>query len=293
MKSKLSRRQFLRVALGAGAAIGARPALADVVDLKQSLLTIPVEVIGDWGGSIPESARRVILWMRAACLRGVRTLSDRQPERLRIEDRSSGPPAIWLHPDPATTAWAIVDISARDWSKLAYQFGHELGHIFANSWNVAAWPRPPCQWLEEALVEAFSVRGLGRLAQDWSSDPPFPGDNAFSGAIAQYRADLVARYRAASAAEGGDNLPLWFAAHRGDIEVHGGVRDLLGPVVLALAAEYETDVGCVEDLGALNRWPERSALPIGDYLSKWRTSCAEIAAPGRLPDHVQQWLGVT
>lgn len=29
------------------------------------------------------------------------------------------------------------------------------------------------------LVEAFSLRGLGRLAEAWEKDPPFAGDDAF------------------------------------------------------------------------------------------------------------------
>src|ERR1700720_4434692 len=57
-----------------------------------------------------------------------------------------------------------VDIGEGDWSKLAYQFGHELGHVMANSWQPHAKPKVPCQWLEEALVEALSTlaRGIGR-----------------------------------------------------------------------------------------------------------------------------------
>ncbi|TGV77099.1 hypothetical protein EN792_050245, partial [Mesorhizobium sp. M00.F.Ca.ET.149.01.1.1] len=35
------------------------------------------------------------------------------------------------------------------------------------SWQADAKPAPPCQWLEEAMVEAFSLHGLGRLAKDW------------------------------------------------------------------------------------------------------------------------------
>jgi hypothetical protein len=105
-----------------------------------TLLTAPLEIAGSWGGSLPQAARQVVLRMRAACLTGVTLLSDRQPTRLRVEDHSSGPPAIWLHTDPPTTAWIIVDIGARDWSQLAYQFGHELGHVLCNSWNVAAHP---------------------------------------------------------------------------------------------------------------------------------------------------------
>jgi hypothetical protein len=74
---------------------------------------------------------------------------------LRIQANRSGLPAIWLHPDGSRVAWVIVDAGERDWSKLAYQFGHELGHVLDDSWSLQARPAPPCQWLEEVLVEAF------------------------------------------------------------------------------------------------------------------------------------------
>jgi hypothetical protein len=54
---------------------------------------------GREGHMLPRSADQVVERMRHACLDGVRLLSDRQP------------------------------ISFQDWSKLAYQFGHELGHV--------------------------------------------------------------------------------------------------------------------------------------------------------------------
>jgi hypothetical protein len=192
-----------------------------MAEAKITLLTAPVEIVGPWGDSLPQAARQVVLWMRAACLAGVELKSDRQPERLRIEDHTSGPPAIWLHAQPPTTAWVIVDIGTRDWCKLAYQFGHELGHVFANSWNAAAWPRPPCQWLEESLVEAFSIRGLGHLADEWARDPPFYGDAAFSGAIRQYRSDLIERYRKAGGGIEGAALAGWLRARRGLRSGHG------------------------------------------------------------------------
>jgi hypothetical protein len=33
------------------------------------------------------------------------------------------------------------------------------------------------------------------------------------------------------------------------------------PAIVTVLTETETDPGCVEDLGALNRWPERSGVP--------------------------------
>src|SRR5579862_5948154 len=48
-------------------------------------------------------------------------------------------------------------------------------------------------------------------------------------------------------------------------------------------ADMEADKACVEDLGAVNRWPARGAVPVEEYLRLWQASCAEIHATGRLP----------
>ena len=93
---------------------------------QMTLLTAPIELAGDWGASTPEDALIVLSRTREVCLTGIRLLSDDQPAALRVESRSSGPPHVWLQ--SATQAHVVVDGTARDWGRMAYQFGHELGH---------------------------------------------------------------------------------------------------------------------------------------------------------------------
>lgn len=260
---------------------------------SSSLLSAPIELAGDWGHMVPRSADQIVERMRHACLDGVRLLSDRQPTRLRVDEHTSGPPAVWLHPDGSTMAWIIVDIGERDWSKLAYQFGHELGHVMANSWQPHAKPKPPCQWIEEALVEAFSLRGLGRLAVGWKQNPPFVGDNEFGSAIASYRQNIVQRYGALANEQGFSRDPAkWFAQHRSEIEVPG-----LNPFAQAacptILGEYEHTPSCVEALGALNRWPGRTGVPIEHYFQEWVASCAELEASPLLPIRLRDMLGIS
>src|SRR5436190_10729964 len=107
--------------------------LSPPIQVAETLLSAPIELAGDWGHMIPRAADQVVERTRNACLDGVRLLSDRQPTRLRVDKHASGPPAVWLHPDGSSMAWIIVDIGERAWSQLAYQFGHELGHVLANS----------------------------------------------------------------------------------------------------------------------------------------------------------------
>jgi hypothetical protein len=248
-----------------------------------TLLTAPIELAGDWGHTPPRAADQVVERMRHACLDGVRLLSDRQPTRLRVDEHTSGQPAIWLHPDGSSMAWIIVDIGERDWSKLAYQFGHELGHVMANSWQPDAKPAPPCQWLEEAIVEAFSLRGLGSLAKDWKENPPFPGDNAFGDAIAQYRDNIIRGYTALADGQGlSRDAAAWFADHRSEIEIPG-LNPFAQAMSVTILAEYDRAPDCIEALGALNRWPGRTGIPMAEYLRRWEQSCRELQASPQLP----------
>lgn len=257
-----------------------------------SLRTAPIEVTGDWGRSLPGSAQSVVTRMRDVSLDGLALLSDRQPARIRVDAHISGPPHIWLHFDGTPIAWIVVDVGERDWCKLAYQFGHELGHVLANSWGPDARPAPPCQWLEEALVEAFALRGLGLLAESWARTPVFTGDSAFAGAIRSYRADLLARYRAGATTPGIEaGMPAWYSTQENALESDGGIAGPAQEAVPALLAELEDDPGAVEALGALNRWPGRTSVPMADYLRLWKRSCAELGLSQRLAMRVRRLLG--
>jgi hypothetical protein len=282
-----------------GAAIGQNRQGAGVTVLSPplepgvTLLSAPIELAGNWGRMFPHAADQVVELMRHSCLDGVRLVSDRQPTRLRVDEHPSGAPAIWLHGDGSTTAWIIVDIGQQAWSQLSYQFGHELGHVLANSWQAHAKPAAPCQWLEEAIVEAFSLRGLGHLARNWKQAPPFPGDNAYGDAIASYRQDVIQKYRTLAVQQGGiEDAGGWFTRHRTEIEAPNGLNRFAQAASLIILAEYERTPGCVEALGALNRWPGRTGVPLSEYLREWQASCVELQASPALPIYLREALGL-
>lgn len=290
----MKRRCFLSL-LGAGLLLPIRRALAwtwpsEVVPGETDLLGARLQLGGDWGGSTPADASVVIGSMRAGCLGGVALVSDAQPKRLRIDNKTGKNPSVWLHSGNSTTAWVTVIVGTRDWCNLAYQFGHELGHVLCNSWERNAKPRNPCQWLEEALAEAFTLRGLGRMADGWARSPPFPNDAAYATSIRDYRETLLAGYRTTALAQGmAAGFPAWFAAHDVFFETHGGLDDAKGAVSTMLGL-LEDDADAVADLGALNRWPGRSGIPLPDYLDRWEESCAQLGAPNRLPGKIRALL---
>lgn len=283
--SAIGRRRFLKLTTAAlvasGSTVSARASTSN-------LLTVPIQLLGDW--SYGEAALRVLTRVRAVNLGKLRLLSDRQPAKLLIENHHQGPPAVWLHRDQPQAASIILNVGAADWCKTAYQFGHELGHVFANSWQFSAKPRLPTQWLEEALVETFSIHGLRLLADNWERSPPFADDQAFAGAIRKYRVDLLRPDKPDSSAGSSENAASWLHTNREQLEAGQPVSR--GPAIQGILAVYESDRACIEDIGALNRWPERSSLPIDAYLARWKRSCTEIGAGGALPSRLEQLFGL-
>jgi hypothetical protein len=183
-----------------------------------------------------------------------------------------------------------VVVGTRDWCSLAYQFGHELGHVLCNSWESDAKPRNPCQWIEETLVEAFSLRGLAILADQWALAPPFTRDGGYASSIRDYREAILTRSRAVARDQGiAAGFGAWFKTHQTLLDQDGGV-DAARAAVPTMLDLLLADATAIEDLGALNRWPGRSGVPLPDYLALWESSCAELNAPGRLPIRIRELL---
>lgn len=258
-----------------------------------TLLSAPLELAGNWGHMPLDDVMRVAERIRYTCLDGIRLISDRQPTGLRVDEHTSGLPSIWLHSDNNTMAWIIVYIGERSWPQFAYQFGHELGHVMANSWQQHAKPLSPCQWLEEALVEAFSLRGLDRLAKSWKREPPFVNDGGFGSAIAAYRERIIEEYAKLVGEQGGlRDFASWFATYQRELEGNAGLGSFAQAASLTLLMEYERNPDCIEALGALNRWPGRSSVPLGDYLRLWEASCVELQASLVLPTRLRELLQI-
>lgn len=280
----MRRRQLLALlGLGPSANAGATNPPRPQVQTNCAFSCAPIEMVGDWRGLNEKTVAVVLRRVVKSCVLHLNIRSDRSPRHLKIENKLGGP-AIWLHEHPKETAWIVVNIAGPYWIQLAYQLGHELGHVLCNSWDAQSRPAPPSQWLEETLAEAFSIRGLGILADDWERDPPFVADSEYSASIRQYRADLIANYMKPAAPNGAPvDWRLWSGLNWKPRGLPSGSHEQKGPVTLSVLEEMEADAAAAEDLGALNRWRDRTRVPATDYLRLWERSCREIGSPGKLP----------
>jgi len=141
-------------------------------------------------------------------------------------------------------------------------------------------------------VEAFSLRGLKQLANTWKRDPPFSNDNHFSDEIIKYRRNILRRYARLAEKQGlRPDSAKWLVDHRDEMEA-GGLIPFGQAASLIILNEFESAPNCIEALGALNRWPGRSSLPLEEYLRQWEASCLELQATPHLPNRLRELFGI-
>ena len=152
-----------------------------------------------YGEASEQDMLSVVSSMRFVSLKGLKLRSDRQPRGMLVENIAPGlgqwAPMVVATDRADKAAWIRVTIDGTHWARLAYQFGHELGHVLCNSWGFGAAPRVPCQWVEEVCVEAFSIRGLLEMSQRWTTKAPHPHWKSFSTSLEGYAENTLTKYR--------------------------------------------------------------------------------------------------
>lgn len=237
-----------------------------------------------YGTASPADMLAVTASARFVGLRGVELKSDRQPARLVVQNVSTSP-SRWAPMVVATdrsdgAAWILVTVDGTHWARLAYQFGHELGHVLCNSWGAGCEPQVPCHWIEEVCVEAFSIRTLFEMERCWSKKAPYPQWTSYSSDLGGYATRTYAGH--ASLATKPNSPDYLVHLHPALLQLKN-LGDAAKAVVPEVVEVFRLDPQSIADLGAMNRWPGRAKLPIGDYLGEWVSSCSAIGTPGRLP----------
>lgn len=196
----------------------------------------------------------------AGIIRGLPPLGNKP---VVVQQATDGHPRACLDGLPDEYVANVTCLHGRDYARLAFQLGHELGHFCVNP-NYS-------NWFIESACTAISYCSLAALAEKWVSAPPYPNWNSYAPSFADYRNKHVRR--------GLDELQLGSTA---DIPVW--LRDSLPAIVQndlfsryheALCAEAISDVMSAhpEACSALVRLGEASHAGRSDF-ALWRASAS-------------------
>jgi len=163
-----------------------------------------------------------------------------------------------------------LDTGGTLWSQYAYQFSHELCHVFCHgsddySGNL---------WFEETLCETASLYCLRRMSETWRTKAPYPNWKGYAPSLAGYARNVVAkRTRYPELIKLG--MPAFYQKHRARIEAEPCDRALNGAMSIVLLSLFERDPQQWEAIRWLNPSPSPKGETFQTYLKKWHAAAPE------------------
>lgn len=237
----------------------------------KSHLTIQV-ARGDWGHAALEDIQRLLVSV-ADEFQPYVGLDEERELKIRVVPRGGSPRVLY---DRGPDGEYIVHLTARDerWYQYAYQFSHELCHIFSNfdhkERNLEGEVATQNQWFEESLCEAASLFTLRSLAATWEQSPPTRNWMGYARIFASYSDHLLAQtHRHLSSAQALDH---WYGEHRASLRENPYLREKNELVATTLLQMFEQDPHLWHAITYLNRDRSSAGKQFSGYLADWYTA---------------------
>ncbi|MBL8482296.1 MAG: hypothetical protein JNJ60_08880 [Rhodocyclaceae bacterium] len=233
---------------------------------------------GDWGSAAPREIRMVLL-SAARVLATAVARPGRDVLALRVMPRSGSPRVLY---ERSPEGYYVVQLTARDirWNQFAYQFAHELCHIYSNFDHKemhGATADPSNQWFEEALCEAASLHSLKAMTQAWASEAPSRNLLGYAPAFEAYAKRLLAEEHRQLPA--GRSFGDWFAEHYAELRGNPYLRDKNELIATQLLPLFERQPDLWQAIVYLNPHTASASKPFADYLGDWHAACPDRLKP--------------
>ncbi len=196
-------------------------------------------------------------------------------DRVLVESSKQGP-RVLLEKSPDGAYLVLLNVQDARWDQFAYQFSHELCHIFTNyeyreiSHDESARDH---QWFEETLCEAVSIFALNRVASSWELSPPNPHWREYAPAFREYAERLLSeKHRHLPPNK---SIAEWYSENREKLEGNPYLREKNELLAAWLLPLLENTPGSLEAIGYLNLEKSSSYKSFRAYLESWYSCCPE------------------
>lgn len=185
-----------------------------------------------------------------------------------VQEAPDGIPRACLNGLPNEYLINVTCLHTRLYAKLAFQLGHELGHFFVH-------PHYSNLFIE-AVCTAISFLGLDKLANKWTTAPPFPNWREYAPSFSEYRQKTVGDAVAKVGISDVHLIPTWIRRSLASI-VDAGCFDrpeemLCAETIASIMQAHGSHCSAVTRLGAASK-PDGKT----DIVS-WRSSVSVAEA---------------
>lgn len=168
-----------------------------------------------------------------------------------------------------------LNVRGRLWARLVYQFAHEFCHVVADS-TTLPWPPDRFMWIEESICEAASLFALGRTAERWAVEPPYPHWRSYSADLASYEACHGARQ--VNCLPPGAEFEPWLSEHLPLLEEDSGRREDNTIIAKELIPIFERDPAAWRVARHLHT-PHSATATYAEFFDGWAMACHAECRP--------------
>ena len=242
------------------ASMGALAFPSEEIPLSKQLV-FRIEAEG-WGGASPEDIRKVLESTGRELLKHIP-----QNKIIRIHVVASDTVPQVDFKRAANGEYTVrLAVKGRFWAQLAFQFGHELGHIVShyeriNDNKIGI----ENKWFEETVAEAASLFVLARMAETWKTDPPYMNWKSFAPALKEYLDKLLKDTEIAAV----EKMPQWFNDNRPALKADPHLRERNRVVAIHIFRMLERDPSQWEAFRYLNLGRPDATNSFESFLENW------------------------
>jgi hypothetical protein len=222
------------------------------------------------GGGGDASTRDIAAVLRSAAEAFAPALEGVEAPVIEVSRGREGPITLYAR-GPKGEFRVRLDVEGALWARFAFQFAHEYAHVLAGALEY----RNPNAWFEEALCEAASLFALGRMAEAWATEPPYPNWKDYAKALGDYRLERLAK----AGLPEGETLPAWFRREEASLRADAVQREKNLRAAAALLPLLEKAPGHWAALRHLNAVRDDPARSFRKHLDDWSRSAPERHRP--------------
>ena len=229
---------------------------------------------GDWGAANMQDIEIVLKSIASVLLPDF----PRHASARIVVGFSQAGPRVLAEKSPDGAHKVLLNVQGARWDQFAYQFSHELCHIFSNydhremRWTPASRSH---QWFEETLCEIVSIVALNRLASNWEESPPHAGWADYAPAFRRYAQRLLNDEHRRSPAI---SIGTWYRENENSLARNPYLREKNELAATVLLELFEAMPGSLQTIGYLNLEPP-SQEGFAAYLASWYECCPEWHRP--------------
>ena len=217
---------------------------------------------GGWGGASPEDIRRVLESTGRELLKHIP-----QNKTIRIHVVASDTVPQVDFKRAANGEFTVrLSVKGRFWAQLAFQFGHELGHIVSHYERINDNKiGNENKWFEETVGEVASLFVLAQMAETWKTDPPYMNWKSFAPALKDYLDKLLKDTEIPTV----EKMPQWFNDNRPVLKADPHLRVRNRVVAIHIFKMLERDPSQWEAFRYLNLGRPDATNSFEFFLENW------------------------